>query len=116
MPLMRRSGLLSIVLMLCFMPLGFSTYSQTPAAPPRTRTGEIKLQVVDPSGAILRASGNIKGRGTDRNFQTDAHGDSSLSGLAFGTYQLKISSPGFASRTLTVDIHSSVHVSQTVTL
>jgi outer membrane receptor protein involved in Fe transport len=93
-----------------------STYSQTPITPPRTPKGEIKVQVVDPSGAGLRASGNINGPGIDRDFQTNAQGGSYLSGLTFGTYRLKISSPGFASRTVAVDIHSSVPVSQTITL
>jgi hypothetical protein len=47
-------------------------------------TGEIRLQVKDPSGAALQASGHVAGPTTDRAFRTDAQGAFSLSGLAFG--------------------------------
>ena len=50
----------------------------------QVNTGEIRLQVKDPSGAALRASGRVTGPGTNRTFQTDAQGAFSLSGLAFG--------------------------------
>ena len=56
--------------------------------------GEIRLQVKDPSGAALQASGHVTGPAVDRAFRTDAQGAFSLSGLAFGQYRLDISRPG----------------------
>ena len=53
-------------------------------------TGEIRLQVYDPSGAALQASGRIAGPGANRTFQTDARGAYSLDGLTFGRYRLDI--------------------------
>jgi outer membrane receptor protein involved in Fe transport len=79
-------------------------------------TGEIRIQVSDPSGAALQASGRVAGPGTDRSFQTDAQGAFSLSGLAFGHYRFEISRAGFAGRVITVDVNSATPVSQAVTL
>ncbi len=79
-------------------------------------TGEIRLQVKDPSGAALQASGHVAGPATDRAFRTDARGAFSLSGLAFGRYRLEISRPGFASRSVYIDINTPTPVSEVVTL
>ncbi|MBB5326485.1 carboxypeptidase-like regulatory domain-containing protein [Tunturiibacter gelidoferens] len=78
-------------------------------------TGEIRLQVHDPSGAALQASGHIAGPGTNRTFQTDARGAYSLDGLTFGRYRLDISRAGFAPRSVTIEISSATPVSQAVT-
>ena len=87
---------------------GIAAYAQS--------TGEIRLQVKDPSGAALQASGHVAGPATDRTFRTDAHGAFSLGGLAFGRYDLEVSRPGFASRSITVDINTPAPVSEVVTL
>jgi outer membrane receptor protein involved in Fe transport len=79
-------------------------------------TGEIRLQVKDPSGAALSAKGWVSGPGTNHTFQTDAQGAYSLSGLAFGRYRLEVSRIGFASRVITVDVKSARAVGQMVTL
>ena len=113
MPLIFRSGLLCIAFLFC---TGNLAYSQTGAAPFNVTAGKIRLQVNDPSGASLRANGSITGPGTNREFHTDTKGTISLSGLAFGRYQLQISSPGFVSRIVTVDINSAASVSEKVTL
>jgi outer membrane receptor protein involved in Fe transport len=113
MPLIPRSGFLCLVLLIS---LADSAYSQVPSAAPNTKIGEIHLQVSDPSGAGLRATGSISGRGADRTFQTDAHGSLLLKGLVFGKYELKIYSPGFASRAISVAIDSNVPIFQQVSL
>ncbi len=43
---------------------------------PAQQTGEIRLQVKDPSGAVVAASGTLRnqGGGLNRIFQTDAQG------------------------------------------
>jgi hypothetical protein len=79
-------------------------------------TGEIRLQVKDPSGAALQASGHVTGPAIDRAFRTDAQGTVSLAGLAFGQYRLDISRTGFAPRSITVDINSPAPVPKVVTL
>jgi hypothetical protein len=79
-------------------------------------TGEIRLQVNDPSGAALQASGHVAGPATDRAFRTDAQGGFSLSGLAFGRYHMEISRLGFVSRSITIDINTPTPVSEKVTL
>src|ERR1700744_5652507 len=113
MPLILRSGLLCIAFLLWN---GYLAYPQTAASPSNVSVGEIRLQVKDPSGAGLRASGSLTGPGTNRTFQTDAQGALSLSGLAFGRYQLQISSSGFVSRSITVHVNSAAPVSQEITL
>jgi outer membrane receptor protein involved in Fe transport len=113
MPLIFRSGMFCIAFLLC---IGHLAYAQTAAAPSHGNVGEIRLEVNGPSGGYLRASGSLTGPGTNRMFQTDALGAFSLSGLAFGRYQLQVSSIGFVSRTITVDVNSATPVSQQVTL
>jgi outer membrane receptor protein involved in Fe transport len=112
MPLIQRSGLLSIVLLLCF---GHPAYPQFPESRSDVATGEIRLQVNDPSGAGLHASGSITGPGISRSFQTDTRGAAALGGLSFGKYQIQISSSGFETRAIEIDVTSSP-VSREITL
>lgn len=79
-------------------------------------TGEIRLQVNDPSGAALQASGHITGPGADRAFQTDVQGIYSLTGLRLGRYRVEISRSGFVSRNVMIEVNSATPVSQRVTL
>jgi outer membrane receptor protein involved in Fe transport len=113
MPLMLRFGLLCIAFVLC---IGHIAYAQMAVSPSDVSVGEIRLQVNDPSGAGLRAIGNLTGSGTNRTFQTDVQGAFSLSGLAFGRYELRISRSGFVSRIVTVHVNSPAPVSLKVTL
>ena len=113
MPLIFRSGLLSIAFLLC---IGHLAYAQTVATPSHVSSGEIQLQVNDPSGAGLRASGSLIGPGTNRTFQTDAQGALSLNGLALGRYQLQVSSSGFVSRIVTIHVKSAAPVLQEIAL
>jgi hypothetical protein len=113
MPPMLRFGLLCIAFVLC---IGHIAYAQMAVSPSDVSVGEIRLQVNDPSGAGLRAIGNLTGSGTNRTFQTDVQGAFSLSGLAFGRYELRISRSGFVSRIVTVHVNSPAPVSLKVTL
>ena len=79
--------------------------------------GEIRLQVNDPTGAELRASGRLVGPGgTARSFQTDAQGEAVLSDLPFGHYRVELSRSGFSPRTIAVNITSATPVSQQISL
>src|ERR1700761_103696 len=79
-------------------------------------TGTIQLQVKDPSGAALRASGRITGPDKNRTFTTDAAGTFNFQGLAFGKYELHIASTGFAPRTTTVNVNSTEPAAEVVRL
>src|SRR5580692_2241059 len=81
-------------------------------------TGEIRLEVKDPSGAAVAASGTLRNLagGPERAFQTDTQGMYTLSGLPYGRYRLEISKTGFALLIVSIDVHSSTPVSRTVTM
>ena len=50
-------------------------------------TGEIRVEIKDPSGAAMQAAGKL---GT-RSFETDAQGVFTFSNLAPGRYRLEVS-------------------------
>ncbi len=81
-------------------------------------TGEVELQVKDPSGAAMRASGRIENlqNGATRPFQTDENGKSTMGDLTKGRYRLEISSPGFTSRSFVIDVQPGKPVSRTITM
>src|SRR5580658_2279229 len=79
-------------------------------------TGEIRLEVKDPSGAAVIASGtlrNLAGGGV-RTFQTDTQGMYRFSDLAYGRYRLEVSKTGFASQSLPIDVQSGTPILRTV--
>jgi hypothetical protein len=86
--------------------------------PAQGLTGEIRLEVKDPSGAAMQASGRLESlqTGVSRSFQTDANGRFVLGELALGRYRVEVSGPGFATQSLLVDVRSSTPVSRTVTM
>ena len=81
-------------------------------------TGQIKIEVKDPSGAVVTASGKLEslGPGVHRNFQTDAQGTFTFEGLPFGRYRLEVSKAGFATQSMLIDVQSATPISQAVTL
>lgn len=79
--------------------------------------GEIRIQVIDPTGAALKADGRLIGvGGTNRIFQTDALGKFILSDLAFGHYKIELSRNGFSPRIIGVNVNSTIPISQKVSL
>ncbi len=82
----------------------------------QAQVGEIRVEIKDPSGAALQASGKLVGAGPDRNFQTDARGAYTFSGVPFGNYRLEVSKNGFATQSVTIDVQSPAPVSRSVTL
>jgi outer membrane receptor protein involved in Fe transport len=77
----------------------------SPAQVPNS--GELQLQVKDPSGAVLQASGTLTGPSTRKTYQTDAQGRFTFSGLTAGQYTLAVSQTGFASQTVGLDIETA---------
>lgn len=84
----------------------------------QTQAGEIRLEVKDPSGAVMKASGrleNIANR-TSRSFETDDQGHYSLQNVAYGRYRLVLSAGGFATQTVLIDVRSEAPIAQTITM
>jgi outer membrane receptor protein involved in Fe transport len=95
--------------------LFFGTAALLPA---QAATGELRLQVKDPSGSAMAASGRLQSlaAGVDKSFQTDAHGVYVFQRLPNGRYRLKIAKNGFATQSLLVDLKSAAPVSRTITM
>jgi hypothetical protein len=104
----RIIGLLSCV---CFFAL--------PAAAQRDR-GELQIEVHDPQGAILTASGEIVSEGNQfhLNFVVGDDGRYAVQDLAFGVYRVSVSHSGFVPAVQLVEIRSVVpqHLSMTLGL
>jgi outer membrane receptor protein involved in Fe transport len=81
-------------------------------------TGEIRLNVKDPSGAVVVVSGTLRnpGAGVEQTFQTDSQGMYDFANLPYGRYRLEISKSGFATQSTLIDVQSGTQVSRTVTL
>jgi outer membrane receptor protein involved in Fe transport len=80
--------------------------------------GEIRIQVKDPSGAAMEASGKLESAapGGQRSFQTDAEGTVTFGNLSYGRYRLEISKAGFVTQSVQIDVQSATPVSRTVTM
>ncbi len=85
---------------------------------PRGQTGQLKVEVKDPSGIGVAASGKLENlaSGTSEKFQTDSQGGYTFSGLAAGRYRLEISSPGFATQSVPFDLAAAASITRTVTM
>jgi outer membrane receptor protein involved in Fe transport len=84
----------------------------------QTQTSQIRVEVKDPSGAVMKASGrleNIADR-TARNFETDASGQSTLVGVPYGRYRLVLSAGGFAAQTVLIDVRSEAPITRAITM
>jgi outer membrane receptor protein involved in Fe transport len=81
-------------------------------------SGEVRLEVNDPSGAAVEAAGRLENlaTGTDQIFQTNSQGRFTFKNLPLGRYRVHVSRTGFASQSILVDLQSEVPVSRTVTL
>lgn len=108
---LRRSGCAAVAHLVCasiVFSLPLMLHAQSAA--------QIHVEVKDPSGAAVQASGDLTGPGGDHPFQTDAQGVYTFSGLAGGRYRLEVSKPGFATQSIVVAVNDSGTVSRTVTL
>src|ERR1700678_1587246 len=85
------------------------------AQPPQ---GEIRLQVKDPSGAPMQATGKLENRaaGVTRDFQTDAQGMVVMGHLPFGRYRLQVSKSGFTTQAVTVDVRSAAPATRSISM
>src|SRR5579863_3257547 len=76
------------------------------------QTGEIRLQVKDPSGAVVVASGTLRkqGHGVNQSFQTDAQGLYNFASLPYGRYRVELSKDGFATQSSLIDVQSGTPI------
>lgn len=81
-------------------------------------TGELRLQVFDPSGAPLESTGTLTGQATGvaRTFTTDPAGNYTIRALPFGQYLLMVQSPGFVLQSAVIEIQSEIPLGYAVTL
>src|SRR5580658_10349449 len=80
--------------------------------------GEIHLQVKDPSGAPMEATGKLEslGAGVARDFQTDPQGIVVLGSLPFSRYRLQVSKSGFTTQSITINLESATPVTRAVSM
>ena len=78
----------------------------------------MQIDVHDPQGAVLTASGELVSEGTQfhLNFQTGEDGRYVAQGLAFGVYRVSLNHSGFSAASQIVEIHSMVPRRLSVTL
>ena len=90
----------------------------SPIAHAQRPAGEVRIEVKDPSGAAVAASGKLENiaSGTVQRFQTDAQGAHSFAGLPFGRYRLEVTASGFATQSVAWMSSPLTPVSKTVTL
>jgi outer membrane cobalamin receptor len=80
--------------------------------------GELRIEVRDPQGAGLTASGELLSEGNQfrRGFQVAADGRYAAQDLPFGVYRLTLNAEGFALWSKLVEVRSEVPVPVSVTL
>ncbi|HEV3334599.1 MAG TPA: TonB-dependent receptor [Bryobacteraceae bacterium] len=81
-------------------------------------TGEIRIEVKDPSGAAVEASGTLQSQAgrLKQTFQTDLQGTYTFANLPYGRYRLELSKSGFASQTLSIEVQAPAPTLHAVTL
>jgi outer membrane receptor protein involved in Fe transport len=85
------------------------------AQPP---AGELRIQVNDPSGTPMQASGKLARRATgfQQDFRTDAQGSYTFRNLPFGRYRLEIVKTGFVTESAPIDVGSATPITSIVTM
>jgi len=88
------------------------------AAAALAQTGQIQIEVKDPSGATAVASGTLArlSAGVVQSYETDAQGRYSFPGLPLGRYRLEVVASGFGTQALLVDVDSDTPIVLPVTL
>ena len=99
--------------------LGCACFFALPAAAQRDR-GELQIEVHDPQGAVLGASGELVSQGNQFHLEFTIGDDGRFAAqdLAFGVYRLSVSHSGFVPAVQLVEIRSIVpqHLSLTLGL
>src|SRR5260370_9769889 len=82
------------------------------------RTGELRVGVTDPSGAVLPARGEIVSQANDfiLAFETNSEGEYTAKQLPFGSYRLTLERQGFAPFAALVEVRSQIPVTFRISL
>ena len=82
----------------------------TAAAWGQVNRGELRFNVVDPSGAGLRARIELDSESSHfhRSLETDANGHLTFAMVPFGGYEITVEQSGFSSFRARVDVHSNI--------
>jgi hypothetical protein len=93
------------------LPTALSTAAQN-------RTGELRLGVTDPAGAVLQAHCEIVSQANHflLEFETNAEGEYTVKELPFGSYKLTVQHPGFALYAALVEVRTQVPTNFRVSL
>jgi outer membrane receptor protein involved in Fe transport len=75
-------------------------------------SGEIRVEIKDPSGAAMQAAGKLG----NRSFETDAQGVYTFSNLAAGRYRLELSKEGFVPQSVVIDLAAGTTVTRALTM
>lgn len=88
------------------------------AHPGQDQRGEIRLEVKDPSGKALEATGKLEhlSTGATRSFRTDPQGRYTFSDLLFGRYQLEVARSGFVAETKLIEVQSTAPVAAIISM
>jgi len=97
---------------------GATGQAQSGAISARQLTGELRLEVKEPSGKAIEASGKLDNlsTGASRKFQTDVQGRHRFEGVPYGRYRLEVAREGFATQSLLIDVQSPSPIERMVTL
>jgi outer membrane receptor protein involved in Fe transport len=100
-------------LFLLFVLLSVSTLTLA-----QTQSGSLLLEVRDPAGRAMEASGRLENlmTGVATDFQTDAEGKYTFAGLAFGRYRVEVIREGFATQSILISVQSNDRLERTVNL
>src|ERR1043165_1753077 len=80
--------------------------------------GQVQIEVRDPSGAAVSASGRLESlsAGTVQRFEADAQGMHTFTRLPLGRYRLEVARAGFAASVTTLDLRSAAPMTTTIHL
>jgi outer membrane receptor protein involved in Fe transport len=107
-----------LLLLTVFLSLSIAAQAQPGARTTQSSTGEIRIEVKDPSGKALEADGKLDNlaTGVSNGFQTDSQGKHTFEGLAYGRYRLEVSREGFATQSMLINVQSNETITRAVTL
>jgi hypothetical protein len=89
----------------------------TPLLLKAQNSAQIRIDVKDPSGAAVTASGILRTPGgSSLAFETDSSGSYTFTNLGAGRYRLGVSKTGFATQSLPIEVTAGVNVSRTIML
>jgi hypothetical protein len=80
--------------------------------------GEVRLKIIDPSGAAVRATVELIsiGNGYDHFFRSDADGDLAIHLVPYGVYKLEVKQAGFASFSESLEVRSALPADERIRL